>query len=117
MYWGNFSRGGKTAILLDISIPADDNLERAYSEKITKYSNTTVEIKEIYSLRSVGILPLIMLVNIFIERHLVDNTDKILKLTKGIVSSVIRDDTDSQGLPSQSIEERYFGISAQYQLI
>ncbi|XP_044760187.1 uncharacterized protein LOC123317648 [Coccinella septempunctata] len=53
----------KTCMLLDFAIPADDNISRAYSEKVSKYSDLAFQLRELYDLRTISVLPMIISVN------------------------------------------------------
>ncbi|XP_044760793.1 uncharacterized protein LOC123318242 [Coccinella septempunctata] len=81
-----FDEEKKTCLLLDFTIPADENLARAYSDKISKYGDLAYQLREMYDLRSISILPLIMSVNGLVERHLVENTER-LGLGREVISS------------------------------
>ncbi|XP_044754063.1 uncharacterized protein LOC123313273 [Coccinella septempunctata] len=67
----------KELIIIDITIPADDNAERAYNEKKIKYHDLAFELKEIYRLTSTSILPLVITTNGLVEAHLFENTIKL----------------------------------------
>lgn len=60
--------------IIDVTIPADENLERSYTEKLTKYHDLAFEMKEIYRLKTTSIIPLILSVNGLVESHLPENT-------------------------------------------
>jgi hypothetical protein len=55
-----FDKKAGTAIIVDIAIPLDDNLETIISEKKRKYLLLAVELKDIYKLKSTSIVPLVM---------------------------------------------------------
>ncbi|XP_045463805.1 uncharacterized protein LOC123673363 [Harmonia axyridis] len=76
----------KSCEIIDITVPSDDNISRAYTEKITKYFDLSFELKEMYKLKKISIIPLVMSVNGLVEEHLVDNT-KMLELDIYVVSS------------------------------
>ncbi|XP_044760203.1 uncharacterized protein LOC123317662 [Coccinella septempunctata] len=75
----------KTCLLLDFTVPADDNLARAYTEKITKYADLAFQLREMYKLKSVNVLPMIISVNGLVEKHLPENT-KRLCLDRNVIS-------------------------------
>lgn len=81
-----FDREKETCLLLDFTVPADDNLAKAYSEKISKYSELAFQLREIHKLKSVSVLPLIISVNGLIERHLPENTRRLC-LDQHVISS------------------------------
>lgn len=60
--------------IIDVTIPADDNMERAYTDKLTKYHDLAFEMKEIYRLKTTSVIPLILSVNGLVESHLLENT-------------------------------------------
>ncbi|XP_044749731.1 uncharacterized protein LOC123310331 [Coccinella septempunctata] len=81
-----FEKKLKKLIIADVTIPADDNIERAYTEKIMKYHDLSFELKEIYGLTYSAILPLVITTNGLVETHLLENTMKL-----GLDESVIGD--------------------------
>ncbi|XP_044749669.1 uncharacterized protein LOC123310265 [Coccinella septempunctata] len=62
----------KTALIIDFTVPQDYNLARAYGEKITKY-----EMRDIYQLRKVDIMPLIISVNGLIPRKTTEHLKEL----------------------------------------
>lgn len=50
----------KTTYLIDISVPADINVTKKYSEKIEKYIPLAIEIERIWNQKKVYIIPLIL---------------------------------------------------------
>lgn len=50
----------KTALLIDVSIPNNNNIESKFAEKIRKYSDLRREIMLLWELREVQIVPIIM---------------------------------------------------------
>ncbi|XP_045466652.1 uncharacterized protein LOC123675347 [Harmonia axyridis] len=81
-----FDNQRKTCMLLEFTIPADDNITRAYTEKITKYGDLAFQLKEMYDLKKISILPLIISTNGMVEAHLPENT-KRLCLQPDVVST------------------------------
>ncbi|XP_045480892.1 uncharacterized protein LOC123685281 [Harmonia axyridis] len=84
-----FNKKERTVEIVDITIPADDNVYKAYVEKTTKYHDLAFEVKTIYNLKSTAILPLIISTNGLVEKHLVENTVK-LKLDVDLISTAQR---------------------------
>lgn len=76
---------GKVTII-DVTVPADDNISKAYTEKLTKYHDLAFEMKEMYRLNTVLILPLIITTNGLVESHLPDNI-KLLDLDLELIST------------------------------
>lgn len=85
-----FNKKERTVEIVDITIPADDNVYKAYVEKTTKYHDLAFEVKTIYNLKSTAILPLIISTNGLVEKHLVENTVK-LKLDVDLISTAQRE--------------------------
>ncbi|XP_045463804.1 uncharacterized protein LOC123673362 [Harmonia axyridis] len=63
--------------IIDVSVPADDNITKAYTEKVSKYHDLAFELKEIYGLRKTSIVPLIISVNGLVEAHMLENTKRL----------------------------------------
>ncbi|XP_044757740.1 uncharacterized protein LOC123315901 [Coccinella septempunctata] len=59
-----------TAHIIDFSVPLDNNLSKVYGEKITKYNVLARPIRDMWKLKSVAILPLIISANGFICSHI-----------------------------------------------
>ncbi|XP_044749726.1 uncharacterized protein LOC123310327 [Coccinella septempunctata] len=72
-----FDKKEKTAIIIDITVPADDNAEKAYIEKIVKYHDLAFELKQIHQLTSTLILPLVITTNGLVEMHLIQHTKRL----------------------------------------
>lgn len=72
-----FNKTEKLVQIIDITVPADDNIARAYTEKLTKYHDLAFELKEMYGLRKTSILPLIISVNGLVETHMIENTKRL----------------------------------------
>lgn len=81
-----FDTSEETCLLLDITVPADDNVSKAYTEKITKYTDLAFQLRELYNLKAISILPLIISVNGLVEKHLPENTERLC-LEKNIIST------------------------------
>ncbi|KAL3273358.1 hypothetical protein HHI36_014806 [Cryptolaemus montrouzieri] len=80
-----FYKQKKKAVLLDVTIPADDNIPRAYSEKIDKYRDLAIEMKQIHELSTTVIMPMIISVNGLVDGHLLQNTQR-LGLDRAVVT-------------------------------
>ncbi|XP_044756963.1 uncharacterized protein LOC123315364 [Coccinella septempunctata] len=72
-----FEKTQRKVTIADITVPADDNIEKAYTEKIVKYHDLAFELKEINRLTCTTILPLIITTNGLVETHLLENTKKL----------------------------------------
>ncbi|XP_044755067.1 uncharacterized protein LOC123314020 [Coccinella septempunctata] len=82
-----FDKINKKVTIIDVTVPADDNITKAYTEKLTKYHDLAFEMKEIYQLKMVKILPLVISTNGLVESHLVENTE-FLELNQDLISKV-----------------------------
>ena len=51
-------REEKTALVTDIAVPLTHNLPKTVTQKITKYENLALQIKNIWKLNNVSIYPL-----------------------------------------------------------
>lgn len=80
----------KEGIIIDFAVPQDENLRKTYSEKVAKYEDLAFEIKEIYRLTSVTILPIIVSVNGLVEKHLPDIM-KRLELSPKLIGKAQRE--------------------------
>lgn len=72
-----FDTEQKTCILIEFTIPADDNITKAYTEKITKYGDLAFQLRELHNLRTISIFPMIISVNGLVETHLLENTKRL----------------------------------------
>ncbi|XP_044754301.1 uncharacterized protein LOC123313441 [Coccinella septempunctata] len=80
-----FDKAEKSVSIIDVTVPADENISRAYTEKLTKYQDLAFELKEIYRLKKTSILPLIISVNGLVESHITENTRR-LQLSTYLIS-------------------------------
>ncbi|XP_045477917.1 uncharacterized protein LOC123683063 [Harmonia axyridis] len=71
-----FNKTEKSVQIIDVSVPADDNITKAYTEKVSKYHDLAFELK-IYGLRKTSIVPLIISVNGLVEAHMLENTKRL----------------------------------------
>jgi hypothetical protein len=53
-------RENTTALLIDTAVPLTDNRPNTEAEKITKYENLVLEIKNIWKLNNVSAYPLVI---------------------------------------------------------
>uniref|UniRef100_H3A9J0 Reverse transcriptase n=1 Tax=Latimeria chalumnae TaxID=7897 RepID=H3A9J0_LATCH len=58
MDWKN-----KWADIIDIAVPNDENVSRAWSEKVQKYQDLAIDLKHVYRLDKVRVMPIIISVN------------------------------------------------------
>ncbi|XP_045483794.1 uncharacterized protein LOC123689040 [Harmonia axyridis] len=80
-----FNKIEKSVQIIDVAVPADENIGRSYSEKLTKYHDLAFAVKEKYGLKKTSILPLIISVNGLVEQHMIENTRR-LKLDSSPIS-------------------------------
>jgi hypothetical protein len=52
-------QGNLKGLIIDIAVPLDDNLEKTHAEKRRKYQGLAVELKDIYKLEKVEIIPIV----------------------------------------------------------
>lgn len=81
-----FKKEQKVCYIIDITVPSDDNISRAYSEKLSKYFDLSFNLREMYQLKQVSVVPLVISVNGLVEEHLAVNT-MMLELDGYVVSS------------------------------
>jgi hypothetical protein len=55
-----FDRENTTAIVIDIAVPLTHNRPNTEAEKITKYDNLALEIKNVWKLNNVSVHPLVI---------------------------------------------------------
>jgi len=72
-----FDKKAETAIIVDIAIPLDDNLETTIAEKKRKYLPLAVELKDIYKLKSTSIVPLVMSTNGLVTKEWSKSMEKL----------------------------------------
>lgn len=67
-----FDRNENKGYIIDITVPLDDNVRRARMEKIEKYHELATEVKAIYQLVSVQIIPIVISSNGLTDKYLPD---------------------------------------------
>ena len=77
----------KTAFLIDIAIPSSHNLEKSHQEKISKYLELSVYLKNTWNLEKITILPII-LSSTGIIPNLLHKSIKILNLNENLYVSL-----------------------------
>uniref|UniRef100_A0A8D8Y6P4 Reverse transcriptase n=1 Tax=Cacopsylla melanoneura TaxID=428564 RepID=A0A8D8Y6P4_9HEMI len=73
-----FRKKEKTALIIDVTVPLDDNIQTGYVEKIAKYQVLKEKLATMYQLRTVQILPMVLSSNGLIHCNFFPN----LKLFK-----------------------------------
>jgi len=61
-------RENETALVIDIAVPSIHSLPKTEGEKITKYENLTLEIKNIWKLNNFSVYPLVISVEGVVTR-------------------------------------------------
>lgn len=67
----------KSAILVDFAVPSDHNLSKTYAEKYEKYQILAQEIKSIWQLKRVTIMPLVISVNGLVHKRTVQHIEEL----------------------------------------
>ena len=63
--------------IIDIAVPNDNNIMKKRSEKIDKYTNLAIEIKELWNMKNVQIVPIIIGVNGIIHEHFTKDLNRL----------------------------------------
>ncbi|XP_044745048.1 uncharacterized protein LOC123306912 [Coccinella septempunctata] len=66
-----------TATIIDFAVPQDYNMQKTYAEKISKYEALSGQIRDMWRLRRVDIVPLIISVNGLILKKTVSNLEEL----------------------------------------
>ncbi|XP_044749654.1 uncharacterized protein LOC123310250 [Coccinella septempunctata] len=72
-----WSKKDKKAYIIDFAVPLDQNLSKAYGEKIAKYEPLAKEIKNMWRLEKVEIKPLIISCNGLVHRKTTEHVKEI----------------------------------------
>ena len=67
----------KSLKLIDVSIPNDINIVSKRIEKIEKYANLSIELKELWGMKTVETIPLVIGCTGTVDKKIVDYVDKI----------------------------------------
>uniref|UniRef100_A0A8D8T2L5 Uncharacterized protein n=1 Tax=Cacopsylla melanoneura TaxID=428564 RepID=A0A8D8T2L5_9HEMI len=67
----------KSASIIDITIPLDDNINTAYVNKIVKYEDLKRQVKNMYNLDNVNILPIVISTNGLVHKNTRENVKKL----------------------------------------
>ncbi|XP_044760152.1 uncharacterized protein LOC123317613 [Coccinella septempunctata] len=86
----------KTAVIIDFAVPLDQNLSKAYAEKIAKYEPLARQIKDMWQLERVDIKPLIISCNGLVHqkttKHITDMKlppNTILWMQKAVILGTV----------------------------
>lgn len=74
----------REGFILDVAVPLDDNIHKTYIEKVTKYQDLTYELKHLYRLKKVEVLPFVISTNGLVEKRFTQNLAKV-GLSKDLV--------------------------------
>ena len=77
-------RQNKIADIIDISVPNDENIRKAYAEKLRKYQDLAIELKDLYKLDSARVTALIISTNGLIPKSTITATS-YLKLSDELI--------------------------------
>lgn len=71
------NKATRSAFIVDFAVPLNDNIGKTYVEKIVKYQDLSYELKRIYQLESIEVLPFIISSTGLIEKRLTRNIVKL----------------------------------------
>lgn len=100
----------KEGLLIDITIPLDDNIRKSRTEKVTKYQELAIAVKDIYKLATVRIISIVLSSNGLVDKCLLQYwryaNPRTFEATQPVVD---RTDPDWLSAPSRiSTYERFF---------
>ncbi|KAL1446767.1 hypothetical protein WDU94_003646 [Cyamophila willieti] len=72
-----FDKEARSASIIDVTVPLDENLQKAYSTKLTKYEDLKQQLKHMYDLTSVNILPIVISANGLVHKRTAENIKKL----------------------------------------
>lgn len=72
-----FDKRSRSASIIDMTVPLDENLQKAYSTKLTKYDDLKQQLRHMYDLTSVNILPIVISANGLVHRRTAENMKKL----------------------------------------
>jgi len=67
----------KRAYLIDIAVPNTNGIQRTYAEKVSKYTDLAGEVKKLWHLKRVEIIPLVLSSTGVIPKTLLPNLEKL----------------------------------------
>lgn len=70
-------KASKTGLIIDISVPLSHNVGKVESEKIVKYENLAIEMKNIWQLNKVTVLPFVISAEGIISKNFSKNLKQI----------------------------------------
>ncbi|XP_014353042.1 uncharacterized protein LOC106706494 [Latimeria chalumnae] len=78
-------RKNKQADIIDIAVPNDENVSKTWAEKIRKYQDFAIDLKHVYQLESMRVLPVIISANGLVPKALHQSFEH-LRLPKKLIS-------------------------------
>ncbi|CAH2207743.1 jg27144 [Pararge aegeria aegeria] len=72
-----FDRAVRRAIIVDITIPHDDNMVKAEKEKVSKYLDLVHEITAMWNVESTVIVPIVVSVNCLLTKSFDQHLKKL----------------------------------------
>ncbi|XP_045466733.1 uncharacterized protein LOC123675422 [Harmonia axyridis] len=91
-----WSKKNKTAIIIDFSVPLDQNLSKTYGEKISKYEPLARQMKSMWHLDKVEIKPLVISSNGLVHRKTTEHlremnlpSNTILWMQKAVILGTV----------------------------
>lgn len=72
-----FNKDERTAIIIDFAVPLDQNLTKTYAEKITKYEALAQQIRDMWKLGKVTIMPLIVSCNGLVHKKTTQHLEQL----------------------------------------
>uniref|UniRef100_H3BFH8 Reverse transcriptase n=1 Tax=Latimeria chalumnae TaxID=7897 RepID=H3BFH8_LATCH len=78
-------RKNKWADIIDIAVPNDENVSKTWAEKIRKYQDFAIDLKHVYQLESVRVLPVVISANGLVPKALHWSFEH-LRLPKKLIS-------------------------------
>uniref|UniRef100_H3B642 Reverse transcriptase zinc-binding domain-containing protein n=1 Tax=Latimeria chalumnae TaxID=7897 RepID=H3B642_LATCH len=78
-------RKNKRADIIDIAVPNDENISKTWAEKIRKYQDFAINLKHVYQLESVRVLPVVISANGLVLKALHQSFEH-LRLPKKLIN-------------------------------
>lgn len=72
-----WDKQNKTATIIDFAVPLDHNLAKSYAEKISKYEALSQQMKDMWRLRRVTIMPLVISANGLVHRKTIQHLKEL----------------------------------------
>ncbi|XP_044757798.1 uncharacterized protein LOC123315955 [Coccinella septempunctata] len=72
-----WNKVNETALIIDFAVPLDNNLSKAYGEMVAKYEALARQMKDLWKLKSVKIMPLIISANGLVHRRTAAHVEEL----------------------------------------